>query len=61
MLSLYIIVLKALNTIEDMRSLTPRPQGERKTMEKGQIDIENISFSYTDGNPVIRGQQARPD
>lgn len=49
------IALKALDTIEDMRSLTPMPQGKRKTMEKGQIDIDNISFSYTDGNPVIRG------
>lgn len=48
------IATKAIDTIETMRNLAPMPQGERKDMEKGQIEVENISFSYTKATPVIR-------
>lgn len=48
------IALKAIDTIQHMRNLTPMPEGERKSMETGQIEIRNIDFSYNPGTPVIR-------
>lgn len=47
------IALKALDTIEIMRNLSPMSQGERKTMGTGEIEAQNISFAYTEDNPVI--------
>lgn len=48
------IVVKALDTIENMRSLAPMSEGQREGMSVGQIDIRNISFAYLKDNPVIK-------
>ena len=48
------IALKAIDTIQDMRNLSPMPEGERKNMESGQVEIRNIHFAYIPGTPVIQ-------